>query len=207
MFEALYKPMGMSPMVHLGGDEVNSWCFDNDPEVKKVMNEKGFDSRAMWKFFHQRVVDIILDITKEMYPDRDLTKDPNFRIYWQESFGTGCNMSNGGVVHAWMSSWDLVQATNAGHYAVRSQGWYLDVNQPGGDYANFVDSWMGFYAVRADEGVAADKKHLALGGGPCQWGEKVYDWNLDEQVWPRTLAVAEVLWSNPEDRKITLQVK
>ena len=48
VFNALYKPFGFNPIVHLGGDEVNSWCFAGDPSVKKVMDEKGWDSKKTW---------------------------------------------------------------------------------------------------------------------------------------------------------------
>ena len=60
-----------------------------------------------------------------MYPERG---DRHFRIYWQESFSNGNNMSDGGIVHAWMSSWEIEKATSSGYYAIRSQGWYLDLN-------------------------------------------------------------------------------
>ena len=106
-------------------------------------------------------------------------------------------------MHSWMSSYVIREAVNKGVYAIRSQAWYLGVNQPGGSFYSFVDSWQGMYAVKVAEGVDEDKKHFVLGGGSCQWGEKVTSGNIDEQIWPRTVAVGEILWSEPSDRNIT----
>lgn len=39
------------------------------------------------------------------------------------------------------------------------------------------------------------------------WGEKVHDGNIDEFVWPRTVAIAEVLWSSPSDRTVNDDLK
>lgn len=30
IFDTIYRPFGFTPMVHLGGDEVNTWCFRGD---------------------------------------------------------------------------------------------------------------------------------------------------------------------------------
>lgn len=49
-------------------------------------------------------MDIIEDLTKTLYPDRS---GRHFRIYWQESYTNENNMSRGGVMHAWMSTWDM----------------------------------------------------------------------------------------------------
>ena len=53
----------------------------------------------------------------------------------------------------------------------------------------------------------AAQRKLLLGGGGCQWGEKVHNFNIDEQIWPRAIAISEVLWSEPEDRRITQELK
>ena len=33
VFTAIYLPFGFNPMIHLGGDEVNSGCFGGDSQV------------------------------------------------------------------------------------------------------------------------------------------------------------------------------
>lgn len=38
---------------------------------------------------------------------------------------------------------------------------------------------MDFYAVDPALSLSSETKKYALGGGPCQWGEKVHNWNID----------------------------
>ena len=45
VFNTLYKPFGFNPMVHLGGDEVNTWCFRGDHKVKNYMNTNKIDEK------------------------------------------------------------------------------------------------------------------------------------------------------------------
>ena len=39
------------------------------------------------------------------------------------------------------------------------------------------------------------------------WGEKVHNGNIDEQIWPRQIAIAEALWTAPANRTITDALK
>ncbi|CAL6077244.1 Beta-N-acetylhexosaminidase [Hexamita inflata] len=205
IFEVLYKPFGFNPMVHLGGDEVNSGCFTSDPKVKSELDKKGWGSKEAWQYLHQRVVTIIETLAKDLYPDRQSLQ---YRFYWQESFTNGNNLSNGGIMHAWMSTHEIANAAMKEVYSIRSQGWYLDLNQPGGNQEAFVDSWMDFYKIDVTGGLKDEKKKkFVLGGGGCQWGEKVNDGNIDEQIWPRSIAISEVLWSEPDNRVINVQLK
>ena len=204
VFDALYAPFGFTPMIHLGGDEVNSGCFGGDPVVSKLMREHGWTHRELWQDFHAKVAEIIRNLSRELYPDRD---GAQYRFYWQESFSNGNDLSSGGVVHAWMNTYEMGRAADRGYYVVRSQGWYLDINQPGRSRDAFQDSWMDFYDLKVPGSMTEAQRKFLLGGGGCQWGEKVHNFNIDEQIWPRAIAISEVLWSEPEDRRITSELK
>ena len=39
------------------------------------------------------------------------------------------------------------------------------------------------------------------------WGFPVNADNIDEYVWPRTMAISEVLWNNPSDREMKKEMK
>ena len=62
-------------------------------------------------------MDIIVNISNSMYPDR---KGTNWRLYWQESFANGNDLTLGGVLHSWMSTWDMTKAVDTGIYTIRS---------------------------------------------------------------------------------------
>lgn len=55
------------------------------------------------------------------------------------------------------------------------------------------------YSYDPLQDVPADLHHLVIGGEVSMWTEQTDAVNLDRQVWPRTCAAAEVLWSGARD--------
>ena len=51
------SPRGLFPgnMVHLGGDEVDSDCFNRDPEIAAWMAKRGMNATDAYAYFTQRV--------------------------------------------------------------------------------------------------------------------------------------------------------
>jgi len=123
-----------------------------------------------------------------------MTANNSVRFYWQESYENGNDMSNA-IVHAWYNHNATQAAVKEGLKAIRSAGWYLDVDQPGDSHYAFQDSWQDFYSISPMDGIDKQYASLVLGGGSCMWGEYVHDATIDEMVWGRNAAVAEVLWS------------
>ena len=81
---AVWEPLGQTPLIHLGGDEVDTGCWEEDPEVSAYMAENGINSVGLWQQFHQKIASLV----------------PGLRFYWQESYENGNNMS-GAVVESW----------------------------------------------------------------------------------------------------------
>ena len=48
-------------------------------------------------------------------------------------------------------------------------------------------------------GVPINASHLVLGGEVHLWSEQTDPMNMDEMLWPRACAAAEVLWSGAKD--------
>merc|ERR1719223_653259 len=56
------------------------------------------------------------------------------------------------------------------------------------------------YLNEPTEGLSASSDPtLILGGESCMWGETVDPSDLENTVWPRAAAVAEVLWTSQEN--------
>lgn len=87
------------------------------------------------------------------------------------------------------------------------QGQWLDF-QPGissetfwpyPDYCSPRHNWRVIYSYDPHSGVPEDLQHLVLGGEVSSWSEQTDPVNLDQQLWMRTAAAAEVFWSGAKD--------
>lgn len=104
--------------------------------------------------------------------------------------GNGSQPDAAAGSEAWQE--ELQRVTKAGHRALLSAPWYINLGSFGGD--DWVDYW------RADpRGFRGSPEQLALvmGGEACVWGEHVDASNSISETWPRAAAVAERLWSSP----------
>ena len=76
---------------------------------------------------------------------------------------------------------------------------YLDQQIPNHNktFYEWVDTWINFYQNDPTEGfgMTESQKKLVLGGEGAMWSEQVDNANFDSRVFPRTLAIAERLWS------------
>lgn len=75
----------------------------------------------------------------------------------------------------------------SGYRVLLSSCWYLNIISYGSD-------WLKFY--QCDPSKLFKLNKLFLGGETCIWGEYVDETNLLPRSWPRTCAMAEVLWSH-----------
>lgn len=89
------------------------------------MKSENISTSELWQRFHARVASIVAELSPE-----------NDRVYWQESYENGNNMT-GGIVEAWYDSSVMAKAIADGIPVVRSKGWYLDVQQPNNRYNIF----------------------------------------------------------------------
>ncbi len=114
---------------HLGGDEVDQSCWANTPAVQTWMAANGINSTdGVYEYFVERVDKMTLA----------LGKSP---IRWEEvwkHFGTDLDKST--VIHAWLSSDALIDATSKGYRAIWSVDglYYLDA---------LGEVWQSFYSA------------------------------------------------------------
>uniref|UniRef100_A0A5B6Z2A4 Beta-hexosaminidase n=1 Tax=Davidia involucrata TaxID=16924 RepID=A0A5B6Z2A4_DAVIN len=167
-------------LFHLGGDEVNTDCWNSTPHVKQWLQDHNMTTKEAYQYFVLRAQEIA--ISKNWTP-----------VNWEETFNTFATKLNPQtVVHNWLGAGVCPKAVAKGFKCIFSnQGvWYLD---------HLDIPWDGFYNAEPLEGIKdASEQQLVLGGEVCMWGERADASNVQQTIWPRAAAAAERLWSNRE---------
>jgi N-acetyl-beta-hexosaminidase len=60
-------------------------------------------------------------------------------------------------------------------------------------------NWRTIYSFSPLANIPLSKHHFVLGGEVHLWAEQTDPSNLDQMLWPRAAAAAEVLWSGSQD--------
>ena len=199
------------PWLHLGGDEVHPEVYAFDDERRRAWAaERGLtDPQAVQAWFTGELV------ARAAARGRRV-------VGWDEVLHPDAPEAL--AVQCWRSADTLEAALAAGHDALFSAGWYLDLFYPARVHYAF-DPGSGGEALRAAEEAVLAEPSLApvragiegvwrmaadlrtrpssrrgrlLGGEACLWGELVTAELLDVRLLGRLPAVAERLWSPPE---------
>ncbi len=190
---------------HVGGDEVSDAAWSADAGVQAFMKANSIEGRvAMEAWFHARVRKMLEARGKRV-------------IGWDEIAVTPIPKTV--AVQVWRTSNAIATAVQAGHPAVVSAGYYLDLLNPvtrhyavdpldlQGD--GFTEAEVAQAAKEnALAGAAAkgmqlkplppltpDEAKLVLGGEMELWAELIDDDMIDMRLWPRAAALAERFWS------------
>ncbi|EFA78559.1 hypothetical protein PPL_09211 [Heterostelium album PN500] len=169
---------------HSGGDELPYACWDNDPVIANWMTQNNFSTTQAEQYFEDQITNILDGLQKT-------------KVIWHDPFANGCEVRKDTVLQVWDNAQMAQQVVNAGIRAIVSYDWYLDMQipVPGHTHYEYEDTWLDFYAADPLMGVTTNTE-LVIGGESCMWGEQVDHRNFDVRVWPRTIAIAERLWSN-----------
>lgn len=166
--------------IHLGGDEVNFYCWTTNPDITAWMAKNNItgDYAKLEQYYIQKVINISNEVGFSY-------------IVWQEVIDNGIKAKEDTVVEVWLPPADkeLAKVTGMGYKALIAQPWYLD-------YISYGRDWETYYKYEPLNFTGtAQQKELVLGGEACLWGEYVDSTNLLSRLWPRASAVAERLWS------------
>ncbi|MEI8203993.1 MAG: family 20 glycosylhydrolase, partial [Bacteroidota bacterium] len=168
--------------IHVGGDEVPKYRWDNCSkctERKKALGLK--DSDELQQYFINRMNEFLLKSQKKL-------------IGWDE-------ILDGGTLHnvtvqSWRGIEGAVKAAKTGNDAIMSPTAYA--------YFDHSVDGLSLSKVYSFEPIpnelsVEESKHIL--GGECNlWTEHITANNLDNMVFPRLLAMSEVLWS-PKEHK------
>ena len=179
-----------SEYIHIGGDECYKGFWRNNPNCQALMRKKGLkNEKELQSYFIKRIEKMLMAKGKKL-------------IGWDEILEGG--LAPEATVMSWRGMGGGIKAAEMGHKVVMTptQHCYLDLFQ--GDPVIEPQTYSmlrlrdcyNFEPV--PEGV---DPQLVLGGQGNLWTESVVTLRHAEYMtWPRSLALAEVLWSSADLR-------
>ena len=165
-----------SPYIHIGGDEAPKFRWEHCPKCQQRMKDeklKTEDELQTW---------FINTIAAH------LARNGRRIIGWDEILDGG--IPDRAIVQSWRSMQGGQQAADAGHFAVMSptSHCYLDYGLESIDLAKV------YSFDPAPESMDGERGFII--GGECNmWTEHAPQELVDQKVFPRILALAEVLWT------------
>jgi len=176
--------------IHVGGDECAKNFWEKSDAIKQLMQKEGLKNmEEVQSYFEKRVEKIIEAKGKKV-------------IGWDEILEGG--LAPNALVMSWRGMKGGIEAAKMGHEVVMSPTTfaYLDYMQGDAIIEPPVYSTLRLKTAYSFEPVpdSVDPK-LIIGGQANLWSEQVYNTrHLQYMMWPRSLAIAECLWS-PKDKK------
>ncbi|EGG16373.1 beta-N-acetylhexosaminidase [Cavenderia fasciculata] len=168
---------------HVGGDEVVFGCWQEDPSIVQWMNNNNFNLVDVEQYFEDQLDTILGTLNRT-------------KLMWNDPFQNGVNIKPGTLIQIWDSYSIVQQIVDAGFKALVSTTWYLDKQDPANNiHYEWQDTWRDFYAADPYNNITTNQDNI-IGGEACMWAEQVHQLNWDVRVWPRSIAIAERLWSD-----------
>lgn len=194
-----------SDMFHIGGDEVNLTCWQQnalkDIKLKPGAHRYQVDTMSMWADFTNSMFDSLYSANDDELPQYVVVWSSDLTSYHIQQLKHKENV----VVQYWYGSIESILA-NGNKVIFSTVGrWYLDCGY--GSWKTEKDegscdpytTWHTFYKYRPWEDEFPSHKEQVLGGEACLWSETVEIDTLETRIWPRAAAVAERLWNDPDD--------
>jgi hexosaminidase len=179
-----------SQYIHVGGDEAYKGFWKNCPKDQALMKKEGIGSlEELQSYFEKKLEKLIISKGKKM-------------IGWDEILEGG--LAPEATVMSWRGMSGGIKAAKMGHHVIMTptKYCYLDLYQ--GDpliepatYGKVLLS-TAYEFEPVPDGI--DPKYI-LGGQGNLWTESVPNYRHAEyMVWPRAMALSEVLWS-PKNKR------
>lgn len=172
-----------SEYIHLGGDEAPKHNWENCLDCQKRMKDEGLaDEHELQSYFISRMTDYIHSKGRKA-------------IGWDEILEGG--LAEGAAVMSWRGIEGGIAAAEMGHNVVMSPTSHCYI-----DYSHATTSVEEIYSFNPiPDDLDDDQEDFILGGQANMWTHIDRDpVSIDRQIWPRTIALAEALWSDESDK-------
>lgn len=167
--------------IHIGGDEAPKDRWKECSKCQARIKSEGLkDEHELQSYFIKRIVNYLHSKGKEV-------------IGWEEILEGG--LAPGVIVQSWLGYDGAVEAAKLGHYAIYSptSHTYFDY-----DPDNFnLELVYSFNPIPQE--LAKDERKFILGSEANMWSERAPQETIDSKLFPRMLALSEVLWKDPHN--------
>ena len=179
-----------SPFIHIGGDECPTTRWHECPKCQAKMKALGLvKERDLQGYVTGRFADYLAKKGRRIFG-------------WDEVLESKVPQS--AVILSWRGAKGAQEAAKRGNDTVMAAGFYFDgaqgIKDDPFEYIGGYQPIEAVFGVDPAAGVPDDQKKHVLGAECCNWSE--YTWgryDLQWKMWPRTCALAENLWTKPED--------
>ena len=168
--------------IHIGGDEVPKDRWKVCPKCQaRIKNENLKDEQELQAYFIKRISDYLASKGKKI-------------IGWDEILEGG--LAPGAVVQSWNSFNGAVEAAEQKHFSVSSPAshTYLNVD------ADNLELRACYSFDPVPQELNTEEAKYILGSEANMWTEQAPQETIDSKLFPRILALAEVFWTNKENK-------
>ncbi|KAJ2552969.1 Glucosamine-6-phosphate isomerase (Glucosamine-6-phosphate deaminase) (GNPDA) (GlcN6P deaminase) [Coemansia sp. RSA 1933] len=193
-----YAALFTDDMFHLGGDEVNRQCWDDDPDVQSYLKSHP----------NATVETLLADFYTSVHTG--LAKLNKTALSWEETlFHSEYVPPKSTIIQTWIDSSSIPNTVAKGYRSIASpaSAYYLDcghgawlANYDGNSWCDPYKSWMHIYNFDPWANItdSAEKK-LVVGAEVALWSEQSDETSIDNYLWPRVSAMAETSWASKTD--------
>jgi hexosaminidase len=168
--------------IHVGGDEAPKYRWENCPKCqKRIIKEKLANEEELQKYFISTIARYLETKNRKI-------------IGWDEILEGG--IPDLATVQSWRGYDGAKTAALAGVNAIVSPTSHCYFDYP----VESVDLEKVFSFEPIPSGLTLDQQKHIIGGECNMWSEQAPQELVDAKMFPRTLAMAEVLWSSPSKR-------
>jgi len=169
-----------APYIHIGGDEAPKNRWKECSKCQKRIKKEGLkDEHELQSYFIKRI-------------EKYLSTKNRHIIGWDEILEGG--LAPGATLQAWRSIDHAATAVKQGNKAIVSPTSHAYF-----DYDVSTISLKQVYSFNPiPAGLSKDEEALIIGGECNMWTERAPQETVDSKVFPRILAMAEVLWTGPQ---------
>ncbi|KAL7287498.1 hypothetical protein TKK_0018332 [Trichogramma kaykai] len=199
-------------LFHMGGDEVNINCWNSTPIIRDWMLERGWDLSEssfyrLWEHFQAKAYDKLTKANagRELPAilwTSGLTNEENLKLldpskYIVQIWTTGSDATIGRLIR---NKFRVIFSNYDALYLDCGFGAWVG---EGNNWCSPYKGWQKVYdnspmKIIEKQGFGEAFKSLVLGAEATLWSEQVDSTSVDSRLWPRSAAMAERLWTNPD---------